>query len=501
MYFIARGMHVRSLLHPVWMTFFVSIVLSVIAVLSNTLNRDGMLYVEAARAFMQDGMSAATAVFSWPFLPILMGWCSLLTGLDPEFCGHLLNILFMAGACALLVAVTARAFPELGWFTALVVLAIPGLNEYRHELIREYGCWFFTMLSFWAAQHWAENPRWRTCLVIHLSLLLAALFRPEALVFYPCLLAWQFFHAKREGRWKRLLMLGGIPVVLFCLLLSSYLSGMLPETSRLAAELARFDFLSRFDSTARNMGMAFNFYAREEAETAHVILFFGSLAIIPFKFLLKTGVFLLPLGYAFFLPDRRRETLARLSIFSWAFAGHALMLAVFVLQQQFLSGRYIALLLLFSAPLAALGLRQAVLCYPRIKSVLVAICLAIMFANVVSLKPDKAHFVDAGKWMAANIENGNRVYIESARAAHYAGFGFSAFNAARLSREMLAERIAAGQYDVLVLEVSRKESDIGSWIANAGLQEMRRFLHPNGDAIIVLRTKNANISASTTAEQ
>ncbi|KAB2925588.1 MAG: hypothetical protein F9K30_07660, partial [Dechloromonas sp.] len=78
---------------PVAFAFAASALLSILAIATGNLNRDGMLYVETARAFMNGGLSAAVSVFGWPFLSVLMGTLAKLTGLPPEWCGNLLNIL------------------------------------------------------------------------------------------------------------------------------------------------------------------------------------------------------------------------------------------------------------------------------------------------------------------------------------------------------------------------------------------------------------------------
>jgi hypothetical protein len=150
---------------PVRVAFFASLALSFLAVLSNpSLNRDGMLYIDSARMFLSDGLAGASTVFNWPFLPILIAGFSELSGLGLENAALLLNALFLAGACSLLVACATRRFPEAAWPICLCLLALPGMNQYRNEILREYGCWFFFMLSFWLALRWSERPQWRSAL-------------------------------------------------------------------------------------------------------------------------------------------------------------------------------------------------------------------------------------------------------------------------------------------------------------------------------------------------
>lgn len=478
---------------PVAFTFVASALLSVLAIATGNLNRDGMLYVEAARAFMNGGLSAAVSVFSWPFLSVLMGGLAKLTGLPPEWCGQLLNILFMSGACALLVALVRRNDPALAWLAAVIVLTVPGLNDYRNELIREYGCWFFLLLAFWLAQDWPEKPDWRRCFAIQGALLLAALFRPEALVFYPCIVLWQHFRTAPLQRWQASLRLGALPALGLLALLLAYFSGTLGESSRLANELERFNFFAGFDRTARAMSQAFNVYAREDAESAHVILFFGSLAVIPWKFVGKLGIFVIP--FLFFLATPgRAERCRRHALLLWALGGYLLILAIFVLQQQFVSGRYIGLLLICTTPLIAYGLHDLLRRFPRARLPLFALCAAIALANVVSLKPGKMHFAEAGRWLAAEYADSPRIYLESARTAHYAGWKFSA-RPSPIKRERALKRIRRGDYDLVVLEVSRKEQGVAEWITAAGLREIRRFADRNGDAVVICVPVNQDLPA------
>ena len=193
--------------------FLASLLLSLVAARQGTINRDGMFYVQTARDFLEGGFGAAYATFHWPFLSILMAVVSQLTGLGLEASGLLLNGLFLAGACSLLVACAGRMFPEAVWPIGLVLLALPGFNGYRDELLREYGGWFFVMLSFWLAMRWSDFPRWPLALAVQLSLLAASLFRTEALAFFPALILWQLFEAPAGERWRRLAMIAGLPVI------------------------------------------------------------------------------------------------------------------------------------------------------------------------------------------------------------------------------------------------------------------------------------------------
>ncbi len=467
-------------LSPVWIAFVASLLLSLIASQQGTINRDGMLYVETARAFMDGGVQAALKVFPWPFLSILMAWLTQLTGMGLEASGYLLNALFMAGACALLVASAARFHPQSAWYACLVVLSLPGLNGYRDELLREYGAWFFVLLAFWLALRWTDKPGWPMALAVQGTLVVAALFRPEVLAFFPALVLWQVFSSPAQGRWRRVAQIGGLPLLGLILLLALHVTGNLGP-GRLASDLGRLS-LERFDEKAQVMAHAFIPYARDQAP---IILFFGSLAIIPLKFIGKMGAFLVPLLYSLSQAGAR-EMRACGRLFLWAFLAHLLVLAVFVLDLQFLSGRYLALLLVFSAPLTGFGLWLLARRFSRSAVPMVALSLLIMLANVVSLQPGKQHFVEAGAWLAEHARDTERVYVESARAAYYAGWRFSARPLPEW-RDQLAQGLRQGKYDLVVIEISHRDPPIGPWLESVKLGQIARFEDTRGDAVVVAR--------------
>jgi hypothetical protein len=465
---------------PVRTAFLGSLLLSFIALQNGTLNRDGMLYVETARIFIEQGFHAAMANFNWPFLSLLMAGLSLPTGLDLETSGHLLNALFMAGACALLVACARRGFPEATWHVCLVVLALPGLNGYRDELLREYGGWFFIMLAIWLALRWSDAPRWPLAIASQLALGMAALFRAEALALFLALICWQVFAAPAGERSRRLAMIGGLPIFGFATLLALLVVREI-NLGRLPGDFGRF-FLTNFSKHAKAIAGVLPEYGQPQAS---LILFFGSLAIVPVKFVGKLGVFVVPLLLAF--GNRMaRDVLVRAGPFAWAFLLHFLVLCVFVLEAQFLAGRYVGLLLLFSAPVTGYGLWRMCQRFPRWKPFVLALVVLIMASNVISLSPTKQYFVEAGQWLADNAGDTPRVYVESVRTAYYAGWRIKP-RLVPQDRQKLEAGLREGKYDIVVLEVSRKEPDISPWLAAMGLVRVIDFVHANGDAVIIAK--------------
>lgn len=468
-------------LTPAAATFVASLILSLTARLGSTVNRDGMLYVNTAQAYLDGGFAAAKALFAWPLLSIIMAGVSKVSGLDLESAGYLVNALFMAGTCALMVACVHREKPELAWIACLSVLALPGFNEYRNELLREFGCWFFIMLAFWLALKWHGRPTWPTAIGIQSSLLGAALFRPEALTLYAALIAWQL-SIPQDRRWRRGAMIGLLPIVGGCVLVALYWSGQL-GSGRLASEFSRLS-LARFDAKADILAGGLIDYARGNAQE---ILFFGSLALIPLKLIQKFGLFLVPL--CFYAVSRKAE---RLGIFEQlllcALVVHLLVLGIFVTDLQFLAGRYVGPILLFSTPFIAAGLKQMFTRWPKLLRPALAVAVVMALANVISTSSGKAHFADAGAWLREKSPTVSRVYIDSGRTAYHARWQNVVALKPRNDRDAIVAAARSGDFDIFVLERSRKDDPIIDWLEKeCRLTIVTRFGRPDKDEVIIAR--------------
>lgn len=468
---------------PVWTAFVGSLMLSWIALGGTLINRDAIFYVEAARAMLDHGSGMTALRFDWQFLSILMAGLSALTGLSPETAGHLLNAFFLAGACSLLVTITRRHFPEAAWAACLVVLAMPAYNGYRGELLREYGFWFFCTLAFWLAMRWQEAPRWRGALACQLALGVAALFRFEAVAFYPALMLWQAYSAPAGQRLQRMLMIGSLPLVGAALAGLLVGSGLVVLPNRVAYYLEAANPLHKLrllaEAAGRMTESVLNKYSREEAA---YILFFGLLSIIPVKFLKMAGVFVVPLAYTF-VGQPVRAVLSRWQPLPWAFLAYLLVLIVFVTHQFFLVGRYVSLLNLLVVPLAATGLALLMRRFPRWKGLMVALALLTMAANVVSFSPRKTHIVEAGRWLGANLEDPTRIGVDNARVAYYAGWWMP--HTVILDRPALARELAQKRIDMVAVESPHRDAEVTQWLAEQHLKPVQRFVNKAGDAVIV----------------
>lgn len=479
---------------PVRTAFMASLLLSLVAAAQGRLvGRDGVFYLEAARRMLDEGWAAGLKTGAWGILPGLIAAVSALTPLGPEAAARILNGLFMAGTCALLVAMVRRRAPELAWVACLVVLAMPAYNQNRHDIIREYGFWFFCMLAFWLSMRWHEAPRWREAIASQLALGVAASFRLEAVAFYPALMLWQAFAAPAGQRRRRVLMIGCVPLAGGLVAAFLFGSGLLAVPNRVAYYLDAANpmrTLQRIGEAASRMYDAvFPYkYSREEAG---YILFFGLLSIIPVKFFKMAGVFVVPLVYAF-VSQPKRATLSRWQPLPWAFLAYALVLTTFVTHQFFLVGRYVSLLNLLAVPVVAAGFAQLMRRFPRWKIPLLALALLTMAANVLSISPKKTQVVEAGRWLAEHVADSGQVCMTNSRIAYYAGWRPDGIV---LETAHLDRVLGEGRCAWVVVEVKKNE-DPDAWLKKNRMVAVQRFENADGNAVVIARRGEVGPPAS-----
>jgi hypothetical protein len=500
----------RQHLDPVRASILGSLVLSGLAFAFGLLDKDGMLYMETAHIYLEQGFKAALANFAWPFHPMLVAWLSQLTSLELDTSRMLLMGFYQAGICALLVAAGRRLHPESAWYLVLVVLALPGLNGHRDEFIREYGAWFFILLALWLALVWGDRCKdrwgadavqakaspspatWPLALGAQCSLGLAALYRPESLAIYPALVLWQWFALGKTGRWRRTLEMAALPSLLLGLIIGLLLYKNLGD--RMTGELHRLT-LSNFQARTQALSTVLPVYG---AKHAGLILLVGSLAIIPLTFVLKTKLLSLPLVFACYRQPCS-EALGRFALFAWAFGLHLLVLMVFALEMQFVDGRYIAPLALFAAPLMGHSLWRLAKARPRWRYLLIGLGLIIALDNLHLFSQKKTQFIEAGHWVAQHIKTQERVYLNSPRTAYHAGWGYRRWHKPADNWAALRAGLAAGDYDWLVLEFSRHEQAIPAQLEALGLETIKHFSIPKGDSVLVTRPLIKN-SVKTSTE-
>ena len=168
-----------------WYTVAVSLLLSVYTILLPGIpNDDAYTYIRTADIFVQEGTVAAIAHYTWAGYSILIGMVSML-GLPLFTAAYIINALFYALLAFSFVSIV-RKFDNSSrtlFLAALTILIFPELNENRNLIIRDTGFWSLSILGLWQFIEYNGSRQLKHGLGFCLALGLAALFRPEAIVY------------------------------------------------------------------------------------------------------------------------------------------------------------------------------------------------------------------------------------------------------------------------------------------------------------------------------
>jgi len=471
-------------LSPVHLAFWGSLLLSWIAVSGETtLSKDAALYIDLARSFFDQGAAQTLQRFNWPWFAWLLGVTHWLTGIPLETCGYLWCALLLAGTCALLVDCVLQRAPHASYWAVLVVLAMPSFNVFRGDILREYGFWFFSVLALWLALRWELRGGWWRASGIQLAIFTAALFRLEALMLSAAVSLWLLPELRSRSGWLRLLQLNLLPILclIFVLLwlLGSHgasqkrVNAFLKLLSPSGLVLAFQTLTEQFSGTLK---------AKYSKDDAGQIIFFGLLAAILFKFIKILGPFMLP-----FLVRKSWGTLAtyrqKFAPFMWAWLLYLVVLMVFFIQQQFINSRYVSFLDLLAVPLVAIAAAVFAGTFPRLGKLLMVLALLVMLDNVISLGAKKTHYIEAGHWLAQNIDSADQVYAQDPRMIYYAGWVYPR-KTVSLAKAMSPEGLE--RYRYYLVEADEQEPWLQDWMSKQGKKVLAKFSNRRGDTVVVL---------------
>lgn len=189
-----------------WYTVAVSLLLSVYTILLPGIpNDDAYTYIRTADIFVQDGVASAIAHYTWAGYSILIGLVSML-GLPLFTAAYIINALFYALLAFAFVSIVATfdSSRRTVLLAAVTVLVFPELNESRNLIIRDVGFWSLSVFGLWRFIEFNIHRQLKNGIGFCIALGLAALFRPEAIVYLAltplCLLLNNHYDAARNRK-------------------------------------------------------------------------------------------------------------------------------------------------------------------------------------------------------------------------------------------------------------------------------------------------------------
>ena len=464
-----KGKIYKIIKDPVFLTFFFSVILSLIAIFGTvTIGKDGAFYIDIARSISNNGLSVAFERFSWPWYSILIAFIHDATGFNHEFIAYFATILFMAGTCSLTVSMVKRRSPETVYWAMLLVLSVPVFNNFRAEIIRETGFWFFIVLAVWLVLFDRKIDFLRG-LYIQLAITAAALFRLEALFLIPAIFIYFLFRRSSASEQNRFVALFKCFYGFFFLFLLGFFAVLSTDflaQPRVAQNLylinpyniyKSFVFVS--DSFAQAVLLKWSH------SDATIIVFFGFLAALVLRIISYAGIASLVLldknGRKGLIEGAKKYKLHLIAIILYF-----IVLLIFFFQVKFINSRYSALLLILSVPILAVAVHGCKLKWPKLTNLFVFLSLLLMLSNVISTSTKKTHYLEAANWVQKNTKITDRIYYEDSRVAYYADRGYPSMP---LVTEVMKNKNYIDSYDYFVIESDLKNNFFLQWMEENNL--------------------------------
>ncbi|MCG7372707.1 hypothetical protein MHL40_08475 [Pseudomonas luteola] len=466
--------------------FIASLLLSCIAVAYNPIiGRDASMYMDVAGASLVESLPSLLGRFDWPWFSILLGKLYYLTGLPLESLAHIICELLTACACVLLVDLITRERPDARLLMALLVLALPSFNDYRGDILRENGFWFFSILALWLLSSFKGIiGLFSSCL----ALAFACFFRLEAiyLIIVPPIVWMIGRQVSVRQKWLWLVIVLSVIVLVIVALVAALHAGLLPQ-GRVTNYVMRLDvsmLLSNFNHFSLQVAQAMpQAYARDDAS---LIVLFGLFGYLLYKTASALGFFVVPL--LVHRSTANKDQSYSLAIFNVAALGYAFILMVFLVSNLFMSQRYVAFLTMLLLPQISVGLYKLLQRWPYLKTILIVLLILMALANVVSLSAPKTQIRDAGQWIGTHIPKQARVYMEDSRISYYAGWGFSP---KVFQRDEAIVKQGSDSFEYFALDLKRSPEEQIQQVTAQGLTLLATFKNDKGETYGVFQRKSS----------
>lgn len=411
-------------------TALASLLLSLMAVyFDDLINRDGILYIDTASAYLQGGLDEASKLYNWPFFSIIIAYSHKLTTLPLQTNAYFITILLFALLNDTLVRISHKLLPNKKqmFIAALFLLCFQPINEYRDFIVRDIGYWAFASLSLYYLILFIETPTLKTATLWQLIAIAAVLFRLEGVLLLLGLPLFLFVIQKPSDGLKHYLLLNCFFIVILPLTLLIALSSFSPHAAfNKINSVSYYTNIDGFLTTLNESVLVLktkvlNKYSEDYAS---LILVSGLMVMLFYKLLKALGM-----GYiVIYLTSWQQKTPIKptttRTLLYYFLTLNILILVAFVLHQYFLTTRYTVLalitLLLLMLPTLCNFLEKSWATKNRPILFISGFILFFSLADSIIQSSSKAYIKNTAIWAAENLPKESKILTESNTIRYYA---------------------------------------------------------------------------------
>lgn len=403
-----------------------SLLLSIILIATDDIiNKDGILYIHTASAFLSGGISASFELFNWPFYSILIAIVHQLTGLPLEMSAYVLTTFFFILLTDSLYLICRKILPSPQHVLVgmIIFLAFYSLNDYRNFIIRDPGYWAFSSLGLFFFMSFLDNGQWRTTFYWQLSMIGAILFRVEATFLLLALPLYALFHFPfTHSKVSHYLQLTSLPLLaLIALPFSSYFRSILGDSDRLNSLMYRDvpELLHHFSNKADQIIQLLPSFTHDHGS---LILFTGLLGFIVFLIIeaIHIGYFGLYIAARWQKPS---PNFPHRQLLIYTLILNMLVLVGFTFMQFFMITRYCIMLTLILLLLMLPAITNFLVAAWQNKNhkILLSFVVIILLSLYVSLSYSisKRYIKETALWASEHLPKNSHTATDSPFIAYY----------------------------------------------------------------------------------
>lgn len=338
--------------------FFLGLGLNLLALLTvfyfqtQVVNPDGVCYLSSANLFLKKDWLGAVHICPqahWPFYSMLLAFTSALFHCDLIISAVLWQLIFLSfiyfGFLTLLKILGADHKTQR-WGMALIIVS-PILMHVRDNIIRDLGFWAFYLWAVCACIRYLERPQWRFVFSFCLLVFTASLFRIEGLFLWLAPIGILFLSRPFYLNIRMLLKIYSIPL-LFMICMSFYF--FKEPHSKWMAQLRWYDLWFQVHHGIQLLQSRFFVFSLPHENGLELLIFsLGAYGLWYVLCCISAASWLVSLFLFLAFRERVCQLTKTQVIGIAAFALiHFIMTFVFLIQNHFLSQRYLTPLILLA---------------------------------------------------------------------------------------------------------------------------------------------------------
>ena len=475
------------------------------------INPDSVLYFESARLFSIGDWQGAVKVFNWPLYSLLIAGVHQITGLGMQPSAQLLSVIFFGITTFSFIKLIELAGGNAITMAcgALILFSSQYLvGDVLEMLMRDQGFWAFYLTALVFFTKFYHSNRLSHALFWQLFIMIATLFRIEAinyLLFLPLVL---LFDPQADWRNKttRLIQCHAINIfIAFCIIamLLIFQDMTMAHFGRLK-EVFTLDLWHEFTKQIREKStiMSEDVLGKYLDGFAIPGLLLTFVYIIAAKIVSATGVVNLGLAIGTIRSRAPIIDLISLKILKAVALIAIINMALIITKVFVLSGRYVVALSFIAMVVASFFLAHLIsqlsrqISTRKLKWLTYGLMLFFTLSLIKNIWPKSEgynYIQEAVSWVQTHNRDDKPVFYDDTRARYYAGKPFSGTWPDTWSK--FVEEVNSGsimQYDYLVISHSDKYADRHKWIEKElpEYAEIIRFKGPKSKKSSVVYKKS-----------